>query len=247
MRFAVSIVAYNEGRYILPCLRQIPRWVEKVLLIADENPWGGERAKMAHLTFEHAHDYCDGRVEIQRRIHFSTEHLARTWSLGRLYDFDWVIILDADEFYTPEDWGKMKDALENASSEADVMRCEFITYWKDFEHRFEPPDRHRGIIAVNPKHTVFNDRRETVEQMSQDAPVFCHHLSWVRDDDEVWQKIQNWEHRYDFDLNRWFNKVWKAWEPNMVGIRPYGDASTMAVPCKLPNSIRGYFDDTMKL
>ena len=113
MRIATLTLAYNEGRMIEPCLRQIPEWVEKKLLLISEKPWNGPQSNVRHETWEKLPDLEGLKVY---KLPWPTEEAQRNWGIGHLSDFDWVIILDADEFYTPEDWERLRHELKYSLS-----------------------------------------------------------------------------------------------------------------------------------
>lgn len=150
--------------------------------------------------------------------------------------------MDTDEYFTPEDWASFPEELGKIHMGTSNAVCELITYWKDFDHIFDPADSHKPTVAVRPKKVVFFDKRACTDKMEWKVPFKMHHLSWVRTDDEVKQKVQNYAHALDFDGETWYNNIWKKWVPDMVGIRPYGvEKQTKAIPGSLPGCIRSYF------
>lgn len=221
MRYAAVTIAYNEHRNIAAHLRQYPSWVEKILVLASTKPWFGPSAPDECRTWDAIDSLKDPRVETVR-MYWPKEHLQRTWGLAALKDYDWVFTLDPDEFLTPEDWETVKKAKDSADRDDSVaIPDEMVTYWKDFSHCWdEEGETHRPVIAVKPKRTVFWEKRETVEETRRRLQVKLHHLSWVKSDEEVWQKINNYSHAVDFDLKDWFENVWRKWEPDSFGLMP---------------------------
>lgn len=238
MRVGLAVCAYNEGRYIAPFLRQVPSWVEKIAVMAGEIPWNGPASEKRHETWENAARVNDPRVEIIR-LRWKNEEGQRNWGLGYFYGYDWVLILDPDEFFTSEDWEKLRRSMESAPPSCPVIRCTFETYWKDWDHVFEPPDTHMGTIAVRPSKTTFMDKRCPFLDVERRADIVCHHLSWVRSDEEVRQKIMNWSHANDFDRETWYAEVWKKWYHGMRNIHPYNRTEGQTTRERpLPGSIR---------
>lgn len=241
---SACICVYHEPIALLDaCLRQFPDWVEKILVLVSEEPWHGVREDGAHETMRFLVSHPDPRIEV-RRLNWRTEQEQRNWGMGRLADSDWVLIFDADEFLTPEDWAYFHTLLREVSPSSSCLVADsMLTYWKDMDHVWEPPDFHKPIIAANPRKAVFFDKRCITEQMMFQAKVTLHHLSWVKTDEEVARKIKTWMHAKDFDTERWYRDIWLKWTPEMKeNIRPYGfEGQTQAVPKPLPDSIKSLF------
>lgn len=243
MRFAAYTIAYNEHRNIGPWLRQFPEWVEEIVVLASEKPWFGPKADTECKMLDILSSWKDKRVKTVK-LHWPNEHTQRTWGLAKLSDYDWVITLDPDEFLAPEDWEKLKKYLEGMDKGTYVaIPDEMITYWKDFDHCWdEDGETHRPVIAVRPLKTVFWEKREVLEETRMRLKLKLHHLSWVKSDEEVWQKINNYSHAGDFDLKDWFENVWRKWEPDSFGLMPLKfPKDVKAKEGRLPEAISALF------
>jgi hypothetical protein len=160
-----------------------------------------------------------------------------------------VLIVDPDEFYTLEDRKKILEFLGTDANYNDAYKIsKMITYWKTPDYIFDPIDRHKPVIAVNPKTTRFYEHRQTqpsdksypfTEQVPT-IPVVCHHMSWVHSDEKVKEKISSYSHSGDIALD-WFEEVWKKWTPDSnINIRPYGE-KTVAKFSPAPEEIKKCF------
>lgn len=212
MKFGLSTIAYHESRFIEPFLKHIPEWVEDRIVLNSTTPWMGEpeevrdeTAKLAKLT---------GARVIRNR--WTTEQDQRNSGQFFHEDKDWVIVMDPDEFLSNEDWKKLKGFLETTDADAVVVEGQY-TYWKD-GWVADPPKDYQMLIAVRPQ-VKFVDKR-VVGTNYVVAPIWLHHFSWARTDEEVWRKISHYAHAKDFDTNRWFNEVWKKWKPGMQDVHP---------------------------
>lgn len=240
MRFAVACCIYDDQRFIKPFVKQFPEWIDQILFLVSERPWFGLYSESAFKTVEEIKSCGDSRVTMVR-LPWQNEHEQRSWGLGHLWDFDWVFTMDTDEFFTPEGWEELYKVCHELHSGTNALVAGMKTYWKDFDHVWEPADLHKPTIAVRPKKVLFHDKREIgIHEMRWEIREPMHHLSWARTDEEVWKKINNYMHAKDFDLVSWYDSVWKPWTIEKTGLRPYGSTSpdTRAVPYSLPDSIR---------
>ena len=103
MRIAVLTLVYNEEDTIGGVIKNWEGLVEKHLVLHSDKPWhGGElppdETENIVKRFKHTEFI---------RIQWDSETQQRNWGLGRLYDFDYVLIVDADEFYERKDCEKM--------------------------------------------------------------------------------------------------------------------------------------------
>lgn len=210
MRFGLATVAYHEERMIVPFLKHIPEWVEDVVVLHSTKPWMGEHVpgdKTATLARPYAKVISN---------HWSTEATQRNTGQALNFDKDWVIIMDPDEFLDDEGWEKLKDYLEHTDDDAVVVAGQ-NTYWKN-GYVADPPRDYQMLIAVRPQ-VQFVDKR-IVGIGYGTAPVWMHHFSWAKTDEEVWSKISHYAHAEDFDIKDWFENVWKKWEPGMQDVHP---------------------------
>ena len=241
MTVAACICVYNETTLLKACLRQFPEWVTKITVLVSEVPWFGIKSEKACQTRDILKSWPDSRVEAIK-MHWKTEQDQRNWGLGRLSEFDWVLTLDADEYFSKEGWQCVKDTLESAAY-SDMVVARMKTYWKTPEWIWLPADRHMPTIAVRPKKTSFFDKRQMTCKEHRILAQEMHHFSWVRTDEEVLQKIQNYMHAPDFDQQSWYVTVWKAWKPEMTGLRPYGNDPTLqAVRNPAPSDVVALFE-----
>jgi len=236
-KIALLILAYNEEEYIGACIKQWQGFVDKIVVLLSAKPWYGLPSE-ADRTLFIARDLAEVLIQDWR-----TEHDQRNYGLARLYDYDYVLTSDADEFYTLEDRKKIIKTLQN-QDEPCFRADRMITYWKTTDYIFDPPDGHKPIIAVNPRKIKFYEHRqpmpveETKLQTYQPIiPVAIHHLSWVRPDHKIKDKIEHFSH-YDQIKPNWYENVWLKWTPEMEDIRPYGIEKSKAKYQPIPEEIK---------
>lgn len=236
MRYAALIIAYNEHELIEAHLRQYPKWVKKILVLASKSPWNGERSEKESQMFNILNDYPDHRIEVVS-LDWKNEHEQRNWGLARLYDYDIVLTLDPDEFI--DDWDLFHGNLEREEDKNVFVSCETITYWKDKIHVFGGSDGHKPVVATKPS-SLFFDKRE-IDDTRFELLVKLYHLSWVKSPESIWQKINNYSHSKDFNKEEWFNE-WKYWSPGKIARLPLSKEPVRIVEHHLPDNIKSLFD-----
>lgn len=240
MKVAVCICVYNETNLLKAALKQFPAWIDKILVLVSEEPWFGMKSDTEMQTVEILKNCKDERLEFVK-MKWLREHDQRNWGIGKLSDYDWVLTLDADEYFTPQGWDNLCKEMKDWN-QVDVITANMRTYWKTDNWRWEPEDLHKPTIAVRPKRVAFWDKREVTINLNRISGSMMYHFSWVRTDAEVKQKIQNYMHAKDFDGDKWYQEVWLKWSPEMKGIRPYGNDETVkAIYNPAPDEVKAYF------
>lgn len=211
MRLACVTVAYCEQRLILPFIQHMQDRVEEIVVLNSTKPWSGVEA-------EH-----DNTAAIARSLgatvfeeYWPTEEEQRNTGQDYCMDYDWVIVLDPDEFITDEEWDKLVRFLETATLDAYVTGAQHTLWKRGFI--IDPPEDYKQIIAVRPS-VRFTDKR-CVDTSWAPAPVELWHASWARSDAECWRKITSYAHAHEFDPVRWFGDVWLDWTPDMENLHP---------------------------
>jgi len=199
MRYGSVCLAYNEPRMIAKHLKHIPDWVDDKLVLVSESPWFGEPVANDR-TAELAYPYA--RV-IQS--HWENEEDQRNTGQALHHDKDWIIVLDPDEYFSDENWAKLKDFLETTEADAAIVDHQRVFY-KDKE--VYPCHDYQQLIAVRPS-VSFVEKRIANKGYTT-APVELLHFSWAKTDEEIWSKISHYAHAEDFDIKDWYENVWLA-------------------------------------
>lgn len=222
-------VAYREERFIGKFLEHIPKWVDRKVVLISEKPWFGDELPMdGTLSIATA----KGAIPVLNT--WENEESQRNTGVALLDDCDWVLVLDPDEFISDIHWDKLREFLE--TTDADAVVCEGqYTYWKN-GYVADPPKDYQMLIAIRP-HVRFVDKR-VVNAVYRAAPTWIHHMSWARTNSEVWNKISHYAHALDFDIEEWFENVWKKWKPGMKDVHPVTPETLHElIPAKLPKEL----------
>ena len=254
MKIAILTIAYQEAEYIRACIKNWDGVVDRHLVLVSTIPWNGEQVK-SDGTFEMAKE---AGAEVIGGA-WKTEEEQRSWGMARLYDYDYVLIVDVDELYTKEDQQKILAQMENPYNEAffhgerkvPMFLCDHIvTYWKTHQYRYSSEDKHKPVIAVDPKQIYCYKHREfkyfntgpVHNNIPVDFPmtilgVTCHHFAFAKSDAKVKEKIQSFSHSHQIK-DGWYKNVWEAWNPlDETNVRPYGVEDSYAVYGPAPEEI----------
>jgi glycosyltransferase involved in cell wall biosynthesis len=235
MKFSILTIAYNEQETIKAVMDQ---WKDfKHLVLHSKKPWHGE-SQPKDDTENIVKGYPNAEfIEMD----WKSEHEQRNWGLGYLYNYDYVIIIDADELYTKEDREKILDEIENGFEVEKIRECfridEVKTYFKTLDYTIYPQDTHKPVIAVNPKKILFTEARLVNTDYQIPIKAIMHHLSYCKSDKKMKVKFSQFEHCDQVNKD-WFDRVWKKWDKNMENIRAYGNENSKAVFSPAPQEIK---------
>ena len=239
-KIVIYTIAYNESEYIQLFIKQWEGLVDRIIVSVSSLPWQGDPSeddRTAELAKEAGAEVIVG--------YWKTEAEQRNYGLAYLRDYDYVITLDPDEFFTLEDRKLLIKECQTTEAKH-ILPKEMVTYWKTLDYIFDPKDKHEPTIAINPKLGRFREHR-CPQPFIGDSPflepqkvldITCHHLSWVKSDEKVQEKIEHFSHANDVIPN-WYEDVWLKWTPeNNMMIRPYGIEKSVSKYQPLPDELK---------
>ena len=228
MKLAISTIAYKEERFIVPFIQHYQNKVEEILVLKSASPWSGDDVEDKTGTIAKSL----GATVIE--YIWDNEHSQRNAGQEYLYEYDWIIVVDPDEYFDDENWLKLINYLEETEADAVIVEGQY-TYWKD-GWVADPPRDYQQLVAVRPN-VRFVDKR-VVGSAYSIAPVWLHHFSWARTDEEIWNKISHYAHSKDFDIKDWYENVWLRWKPGMIDVHPTSPETLhKLIPANLPKEI----------
>lgn len=210
VRIASLAIAYNEERLIGKHLKHIPDFVEEKLVLVTDEPWNGEP------------DEPDNTADIARQYattiigDWKNEKDQRNFGLDYLSEYDWVVVLDPDEFLDNKNWAKLYEFVQTAERRSYVVKHQH-TYWKD-GYVAHPKRDYQQIILAPPRIRFIDNR--VVNDSYGTADICVHHFSWARTDREVLSKITHYGHANEIDFDSWYQNVWLKWKPGMKDVHP---------------------------
>jgi glycosyltransferase involved in cell wall biosynthesis len=228
MKIAVCTIAYNEEEWIGDCINQFRPFKLDHLVLLSTIPWNGQPVESDRTL-----NICKAKGAKVISGYWETEYEQRNYGLAYFYNYDYVLIVDADELYSRQD---IENILKSLRGHKAYRVAKMETYWKNTDYVFEPPDKHKPVIAVDPKQCIFYEHRQ-IRQICDKTPYFeqplidttLHHMSWAKSDKKIYEKINSFSHCEDIDIN-WYYDVWLKWKPKSdMMIRPYGIEKSKAI------------------
>ena len=115
---------------------------------------------------------------------------------------DYLLVHDADEFYTHADFEKLLKEIE-ANPNYDYYTTPWISFWKSFDYCIEARELPAPIagypeVALNLNHKNVRFKKCRIPQGNNHKRLtpICHHASFVLDDKDVLRKIKTWGHAH---------------------------------------------------
>lgn len=213
MKFGAVVLVANDWRFLPAVVNQLLKVVDRCVLVRSINSFSGASLQLAPLP--------KFPVLSDRRITFlatdaAQEHEARNDGIKLLSSgpdaCDYVFTLDADELFFERDLVFLKRAATTQHFRALISH--FSTYWKTAEHLLVEPESSVAPVLIRSDVRFKRLRLLDGDVTFVRAPsVRCRHLSYVRTDQEVQEKIRLFGHAKEVVPN-WYESVWKAWDKN---------------------------------
>lgn len=201
MRLGAAIPILNEWRFIPAIVGQLSRIVDRCILVRNRVSQSG-----ASVTFvDPPHD---PGVEILTGCWKSEAHVGNA-ALNHLRECDYVLLVDSDEVFLDDDLTRIADACQESEP---VISVRMQTYWKTPEYEIEEMEDRPCPIAFR-RGVRLSSIRATRWPQKRILDVRCRHLSYVRTDAEMQEKLRTW----GFAANvrpGWYERVWQAWDAN---------------------------------
>jgi hypothetical protein len=231
MRFGAAIPVLNEWRFLPAVIGQLLKGgVERILILRNTRPFCGERVILTPIPFAVRVAASDRRVTIVEGD-WPSEHDTRNYGqeqLARL-GMDYVFTVDSDELFSVTAMDVLKRAV--VVNKFRSLACRFKTYWKSIDYQIDPPEVLVATVLVHRDQRFERLRMFAGEQVAINQ-FAMHHLSYVRTNEEMQQKIRTYGHANEI-VEGWFDDVWIAWDTHrdMENLHPtHPPALKRAVP-----------------
>ncbi len=276
MKFAVQILYFDCEQFILAAIENCAPFVDKIYISYSKLPWTyNQNARSSYentvnkeLIFQSP--YVD-KIELVEG-EWATEEEQRNFCLDKAKNegYDYMIIQDADEFYTKEAYTINLNEIK-VNPDHLYYRTPWHLFWKSLDYIILFDEVHgvknttinySACFAVNCHQDIrFKKNRLLTSQNAMFLSGICYHLSYIMTDDQMKRKIYTWGHSHQvMHRELWYNVKWLGWRPNVKNIGLINPVSwVMAVPfsghmpkeiqnLKLPvvNSIKPKISDQLK-
>lgn len=232
MQIALQVIAFNVDPWINEMLKNADKYVDKIFIAYPPRPWG--YSQQARESFNNPTKLesidisnLDCEVEIVHGDWMYDEDTRNCLlSKAREQGYDWMVIQDADEFYTKTSWKRLVKAMKE-STDADLLITPWFNFWKTPEYVIE--NRGSGIKCLNEGFAIraknskcyftFSRTSNAKNRSVIDEP--CYHYGYVMSDASMKQKIQTWAHTKEISsMRQWYLLKWINWEENTLYLHP---------------------------
>ena len=201
MKLGAAIPVLNEWRFIPAVAGQLLRIVDRCILLRGSRSFSGQPTGELSSLPE-----LDPRLEVVEG-NWGSPVQTRNSGIELLSDCDYIFMLDSDEILLDEDLEKLKDLCSSGVHK--VISTKLFTYWKTPEYRIDPPEP--GVVRVVVRKDVRMVRNRDVQVPIYESDIWMRHLSYVRTDKEVQEKMRLSGHLHEWRRD-WYENVWKAWD-----------------------------------
>jgi hypothetical protein len=232
MRIALQVIAFNVDPWINSMLRNAAPFVDKIFIAYPPRPWGyssKSRDTILNPTKLESINISDLQCDVQI-VHgdwlYDEDTRNCLLELARSENFDWMVIQDADEFYTECSWRRLLLAL-NSSDQYDLLVTPWFNFWKSPEYVIY--NRASGIKCLNDGFAVrarnssvrFSFSRTTNAKCRLVIDEPCYHYGYVMCNESMNNKIKTWAHTNDiFNIHIWYELKWLRWDENTLFLHP---------------------------
>lgn len=223
MKFGAAIPIANEWHFLPAVAGQLLRVCDRVVVLRSQHSLSGAPMKLSPVPA-----LLDHRIEIVDGD-WAAEHETRNAGMQILKDCNYVFTVDTDEIMSDNALRVLTEKCRNDKPRALLGGCH--TYWKTIEWRIDPPEKIIAPIVVR-NDVRFSRLRMFLGEYTEVNTYVFHHLSYVRSDDEVREKMRLFGHASEV-VPGWYDRVWKAWDQNhaLENLHPtHPEAFKRAVP-----------------
>lgn len=236
-KLACHILAYNVDLFIEHTLRNCAPHVSKIYVMYPGRPWGYRPEAREARTNPTSKAFVQKAIEkVKRELPKPPEFeiIEGDWELdedtrnaaldkARSEGFDWLLIQDADEFYTKSAWEMLLRKL--AVTPADCIRTSWYIFWKSPQtviehHHGSIKDNNVGFALRCAEGIRFERSRTPNTNNVELVDASCYHYAYVMSDEAMFEKITSWGHSHQFNPTRWYRRKWQRWTLSSRNLHP---------------------------
>lgn len=224
MRYKIKVgflISYDY-RYLFAAMPMVYDYVDEIILSFDSKrlTWSGEKWELPDDFFEMVK-----AIDVSNKVQFfesqfylpefspiENETRQRNLISEMMGENCWKLQVDVDEYFIDfENVAKFLKRhdyfLSKPQYNAINLRANWVTLFKQTPNGFLYIDNHEHFsFATNRvgKH-VFGRDLTSIDNREIKTNFVAVHQSWAREPEEIWQKINNWGHKNDFDTKKYFD------------------------------------------
>jgi hypothetical protein len=254
-KFATHFMIFGQDKWVMKHIENAYPHFDRIYIAYGKLPWGynPDARKKYVNTFD---------LDVIRKSKFNNkitiiegdwlkdeEQRNACYNQAKKDGMDYLMIRDADEFYSNQDFIKMKDFIIK-NPDYDVYRCAWYCFWKTFKYILVPNANEKIVgypeifANLNKENNSFKNKRTPFGKSIITIPdVLCYHGAYVFTNEELFVKLKTWSHSTDFNTDWWYNNVWLKWNETMINIHPINPSAWYkAIPYngELPEILKDY-------
>ena len=231
-RIALQVIAFNVDTWINQMLVNASPYVDKIFIAYPDRPWNYNPT--ARLSLKNPTDL--GSIRFQN-LPCDVEIVRGDWERdedtrndlldrARMEGYEWMVIQDADEFYTEKSWNRLRSLMMD-DEDSDLLITPWFNFWKN--PQFVISDINGSIKSLNEGFAIRAakpDVRFTYSRTSNcksrtiiDEP--CYHYGYVVSDLRMRLKVKSWAHVDDsLNMSVWYKYKWLKWNESVKYLHP---------------------------
>ncbi|HAX98432.1 MAG TPA: hypothetical protein DCY12_05990 [Candidatus Atribacteria bacterium] len=206
MKIASLTVAYNEEEVIGGCLSLLQ--MDKLVIIPIKT-FSGQRITKRDRT-EQIAKACGAKVVY---VDLDREYECRNYGLGLLRDYDYALIVDADEYWPLETQKRIINLLDGKAYKAKMDFFFKQSNWQIVgNHNW-------AVVAIRTDERFSSKRPRQVNGAEMIDIGKIYHFAYVRTPEKIKEKIEAFSHATEIIPN-WYENVFMKFTPEMKDFHP---------------------------
>ena len=232
MKLGALILGYRQIDYIEYCINAIRPFVDRIVVMHSDLPWTKYNA---NSRSEFGGD--DGTKEVLYRLAkrcLKLNIIEGIWDIEEdmrnegvewleRMDLDWLLVVDADEFYPDGTLTKLRKEVTSNSQQYSkgCLWAGRINHYRRFDYiidqKLEGWDRIEVLFKLKGGIKFVDRRIVGAPRIDLPESFYFHHFGFVLSDDRMWEKLHTWGHAHEV-LPCWYRSKWKEWMPETRGL-----------------------------
>ena len=234
--FAIT-KTFRGHEFAAASLASVYPYISGVLYVHEDTGWMGRKGNTVRDVIKQAPDpdHKIYHLDLHGQVSQDDQYNAAVeWLETNKIKYDYLLLVDTDEIWTPEDYDLVEFELEyllkyQYKSQLNSIRCRLYDYVKSPFFRVDPPGRYRQtnfVLKRAVKKGALNLRGCYVKPGKELDTVFWHHFPMVRMTltEVVEKQIDSCgiERVPIVDMENWVKTIWNQL-PDAVNLCPLAD------------------------